>query len=104
VAAEASELADFFASPIACCAASETAAMASVAVLRIASPALDIVAPDRVLVESLIGGPPAPPVNVKTYVWFLTRKEILAPWGFLRTLVTWKAWPSARAAVSATRC
>jgi hypothetical protein len=87
VAAEASELADFFASPIACCAASETAAMASAAVLRIASPALDIVvpdivAPDRVLVESLIGGPPAPPVNVKTYVWFLTRKEILAPGGF----------------------
>ena len=53
--ADASVLADFFASPIACWATSEIFAMASAAPLRTASAALDaVVAPDRVLAESLI--------------------------------------------------
>jgi hypothetical protein len=57
VAADASELADFFASPIACWATSEIFAIASAAPLRTVCAAPDpVVLPDRVLVESLIGG------------------------------------------------
>jgi hypothetical protein len=71
-------LADFFASPIACWATSEIFAMASAAPLRNASAALDaVVAPDRILVESLIEGPPARRANVKGNVWFLTMEKIL---------------------------
>src|SRR5215475_9733021 len=84
LAAEASELADFFASPIACWAASEIAPMASAALLRIVSPALEVAAPDRVLVESLIRRASCSTVNVRAYVWFLTREEILRAHGFPR--------------------